>query len=179
MAVPVDDRPIADPAVRALVDSGQVLLLCTTNLEREFLWPLVRDETGLPRPVPGLATVIALVETGRARRQGGSASTMPPAAIAEFLLVEHDDPTVEMPVRIAHQAGLVGDAEHDRIVEAARNSTSLAQEIADGTAEPALTWLVKQFLWKYRAILRDDRMTEWQRGLDNNRHRPQWQGTDS
>jgi hypothetical protein len=68
---------------------------------------------------------------------------------------------------------LVTAPTHEHVV------TSLGQEVVHGTAEPALTWLVKWFLREYRSTLRTERMKEWQRGLDNNRHRPPWKGTDS
>jgi hypothetical protein len=246
-AVPVENPRVAAPGVRALIESGQVLLLRTANPERGFLWPLAPDEAGVPRPVRGLDTVVAAIETNWAHGRGGAAVTMPPAAIAEVLLLDNsantDDAPVDIPVFIAHRAGLVSEQERDQIIAAARADTrermarfaaalrpqitdehlrelkaamddearffqvarrkglqpamvdhlrtvvtkpvfrlevvSLAQEVADGLAEPALTWLTNYVLGRYRAALRDDRMQDWQRGMDNNRHRPRFAGTDS
>ena len=56
---------------------------------------------------------------------------------------------------------------------------SIAQAIEDGLRDPAITWLSKWMLKKCRFILRDDRMREWQRSMDNNRHRRRFEGTES
>lgn len=244
-AAPLSPATVAQGA-REHVRAGRVLLLSTTNPERRFLWPMLHDDAGEARPVPGLDAVVTAARSGRARRP----FRLQPAEIAELMLVsslEEDvhDRTVEMPVHIAHQAGLVTDDERDHIVEAAQEATrdrmrqflkalgpkttdrhlreleaaldspthfhriafrnglpttlanqlssafvhqhpihtitvtSLAQAVADCMPEPALTWLATWFLRDHLTILREDRMQDWQRGMDNNRHRPRFAGTDS
>lgn len=124
---PVSRSDRMTPGAQQAVDAGRLLLLQTTNPERWFLWPMAHNEAGVLRPIPGFADVVdALVI--RPRRRPGKARTppakrLPPEEIAELLLMVDVPSTVEMPVHIAYQAGLIDQGERDDTVAAARRTT--------------------------------------------------------
>lgn len=124
---PVSRPDRMTPSAQQAVDAGLVLLLQTTSPERWFLWPMAHDEAGVLQPIPGFADVVAALVM-RPRRGGGGARTssakrLPAEGIAELLLVVDVPSTVEMPVHIAYQAGLIDQGERDETVAAARRTT--------------------------------------------------------
>lgn len=124
-AVPGPDRMA--PGIRQAVDAGRVLLLHTSNPERWFVWPMTPDEVGDLRPLPGVADVITALAI-RPRRRSGPVRPSPvkrlrPEDTAELLLQVEVPSTVEIPVNIAYQSGLIGRSERDDIVAAARRTT--------------------------------------------------------